>query len=764
MSTPARVAITGLGLLCPIGNEPSAILSALREGRSGIRPLTRYSTHHLQSKLAGEVAGYELSGTDQTAAMGVSAARQAWQSAAIQTNRYPSERIGLCVGASGAGLSHDSSSDVFSLRFQPHEQAAAIASSLFITGPVAMFTCASAGSGIAIVHAMNLLRGGYCDLVVAGGAECLSLVNHESMDSMRLCSTGACSPFSGQAGLTVGEGSAFFILERLEDAQTRRARVYAELYSFGVTQDAYDVVAGNPTGEGLARAMLRAMNAAAIQPAAVDWIKANGTSNRDQDTAETLAVKTVFAQAPPLSAIESFIGHANGAAPALGLGLAVLAFCDALVPPTLNFLTPRPGCDLDYVPNEARTSHASHVLANSVGFGGSNIAILTGTPLRSSLSENRTSDLCITGVGVVSPFGIGFEPFIQGLQRGASAIRRVTGWCGESFVGLAGELRAQKASSKLTLLQRFALAAAEEAFASASLTPENCDSSSLGLFVGLCRGSAAARHSYADALINSEARKSISKVVLRMARFTVASILAQRFKLQGYGATVSEGFGGGLHALAHACIHLENSPEEKALLVVAADETGEGPARSLSEMNWLAAGHDGCYLGPYDSQSKGTLLAEGAVALVVERTAFAKSRGAQIRAHIDGIGLTASPSPAGLSNAIRQALAKSNCTPDKISATYGNGSGIWPHDEAELTALRQVLPQEIPLGCANTCLGFAESTSGLFHVAAALHGLHGNEIFSLDHRRPKVVSGFFPRQLLTAQTEGHRNAAVLLAR
>ncbi len=758
MSINARVAITGLGLCCPIGCEPSTVLKALRQGRSGIGSLTRYSAAGLQSLSAGQVPGLPP-GSEATAQLSLTAARQAWHSAAFPPSFYSPARIGLCVGASGAGLQHDSPSSVFDLRFQPQQQASVIASDLNIAGPVVMFTNASVGSALALVHAMSLLRSGRCDLVVAGGAECLSRVNHESMDSMRLCSLTRCSPFSGEPGITVGEGSAFFVLESLPVARTRGAHVLAELFSFGVTHDAYDMVTGNPSGEGLARAMRIALTAAGIPASAVDWIKANGTANREQDSAETLAVKQVFAYPPPLSALESFVGHANGAAPAIGLALALIAFDNGLLPPTLNFSSARPGCDLDYVPNESRPFSASRVLANSLGFGGSNVALLFGAPLKTRLAAPPKSSLCITGVGVVSPFGAGLQPFISGLCSGASAIRRVFDWPPEetSFAALVEQIRAQRLAAKSTLLQQYASSAAQEAFSSAALDPRDYDPASLGVFAGLCRGSAAARSRYAAALADPQARMAISKLVLHMARFTVASSLSLRFQLQGYGATISEGFGAGLHALAHACIYLENASAEQAVLVVAADETGPGPAASLGEMKWLAAGHDGCYLRPYDRNSRGTILGEGAVALIVERTSFAERRGAPIRARIEGVGLTSGDSASDLAAAMRQAAGDI-----AVSAVYGNGCGIWPHDEAELQAWDEVLSPSVPRGCVNSGLGFAESASGLFHVAAALHGLSNNRFFSRDAQPVQPCAGLFPHQLLTARTEGHRNAAVLL--
>jgi 3-oxoacyl-[acyl-carrier-protein] synthase II len=736
MQKVARVGITGFGVFCPIGCEPAQILAALREGRSGIGPVTRYSVGHLQSRMAGEVHLEDAAHScDRTAQMAVGAARQAWQAANLAPGHYRPQRIGLCVGASGAGLNHGSPEDVFRLRFQPHEQATAVAAALEIQGPVVMFSSASAGSGLALVHAMNLLRGGYCDVVVAGGAECLSQVNHESMDTMRLCSVGACSPFSGDPGLTVGEGSAFFVLERLDEAKARQAQVQVELFSFGVTQDAYDVVGGDPSGEGLAHAFKYA-----LQSWSVDWIKANGTSNRDQDAAETLAIKQAFKSPPPVAALESFVGHANGAAPAIGLGLAIIAFQDGLIPPTLNFKERRAGCDLDYVPNQARMADANRVLASSVGFGGTNVALVFGKPISGASQGRAHAGLCITGVGVVSAFGAGFQSFIEGLSGEAetSKVDRET-------------------SGRLTLLQRFALTAATEALASAGLMPAHFDTRRFGLFMGLCRGSALARSEYAAALGDMQARRSMGKYILRMARFTVASAVSQRFQLKGYGATISEGFGAGLHALAHACVHLESSDTEQAMLVIAADETGPGPASALAEMNWLAAGHDGCYLRPYDPASTGTRLSEGAVALVLERSSFAEGRGANILARVKGVGITASQQDCRLSDAIRQAMAKSHFAPGGLAA-YGNGSGIWPQDECELKALRGSIPKDAPVGCVNGRLGFAESTSGLFQVAAALHGLKTGEFFSLDG----LMRGAFTHQLITARTEAGRNAAVVL--
>ncbi len=747
--------------MSPIGCDAAEILSALREGQSGLKPMNCPEVPHLHGKYAGEVQAFVLpkESLDRTAGMAVAAACKAWRDADVPSGLYERNRIGLCVGASGAGLTHNTTEDAFRLCFQPHEQAAAVAAALDAGGPVVMFSSASAGSGLALVQALHLLRSGRCDFVVAGGAECLSQVNHESMDSMRLCSVGPCSPFSGEPGLTVGEGSAFFLLERLDDAVARGARVHAELFSFGVTQDAYDIVGGDPSGEGLACAFAAALSAAALESGSIGWIKANGTSNRDQDAAETIAYKQVFSPVPPVTALESFVGHANGAAPAIGLGLALIAFEDGLLPATLNFTRRRAGCDLDYVPNQARQSSAARVLASSVGFGGSNVALIFGKPNAAELATVERSALCITGIGVVSAFGRGFGCFVNGLREGKSAIRQAQRWqdTQPAFAGLAEDVSDRRIGNKLTLLQRFALAASMEAIESANFPLAGFDMRALGVMVGLSRGSAAARSQYAAALSNTQARKTMGKLVVRMGRFTVASAISQHFKVKGYGGTIAEGFGAGLHALAHACIHLENSSSEEALLVVAADEIGPGTASSLKEMNWLAAGHDGCYLQPYDCRSKGTTLGEGAVALLIERTDFAKARGAKVRAHIEGVGLSANQKKCSLADAIQQAIEFSGGA--GIAGVYGNGSGIWEHDQAELQAVRQVLARDTPLGCANGGLGLAEAASGLFQVAAALHALEAGEFFPV---RQQMISGRFPKQLVTATTEGRRNAAVVL--
>jgi 3-oxoacyl-[acyl-carrier-protein] synthase II len=752
-----------MGVLSPIGCDAAAILSALREGRSGLKPMNCPGIPHLHGKFAGEVPAFALphESLDRTAGMAVAAACKAWQDANIPRGLYEPNRIGLCVGASGAGLTHNTTEDVFRLCFQPHEQAAAVARALNVGGPVVMFSSASAGSGLALVQAIHLLRSGRCDVVAAGGAECLSQVNHESMDSMRLCSVGPCSPFSGDPGLTVGEGSAFFLLERLDDASARGAPIHAELFSFGVTQDAYDIVGGDPSGEGLVCAFTAALNAAGLETGSIGWIKANGTSNRDQDAAETIACKQVFTPVPPITALESFVGHANGAAPAIGLSLALIAFENGLLPATLNFARRRAGCDLDYVPNQARESDASRVLASSVGFGGSNVALVFGKPNAAQLPSAEKSALCITGIGVVSAFGHGFGCFVSGLREGKSAIRQAQRWpeTEPAFAGLAEDVSDRRIGAKLTLLQRFALAASMEAFESANFRFEGFDMRALGVMVGLSRGSAAARSQYAAALSNVQARKTMGKLVVRMGRFTVASVISQHFKVKGYGGTIAEGIGAGLHALAHACIHLENCSNEQALLVVAADEIGPGTASSLKEMSWLAAGHDGCYLQPYDCQSKGTTLGEGAVALLVERTDFAKARGAKVRAHIEGVGLSANEKECSLADAIHQAIEFSGSAAAGIAGVYGNGSGIWQHDQYELQGMRQVLPRETPLGCANVGLGLAESTSGLFQVAASLHALETGEFFPV---RERMMSGRFPKQLVTATTEGRRNAALVL--
>jgi 3-oxoacyl-[acyl-carrier-protein] synthase II len=808
----ARIAVTGIGLLTPIGCTPHEVLENLRLGRSGIRKVDCFDTQSFNLQCAGEVLAFqadkhfspgELLELDRATQLGIVAAQQAWDNANLPP--VDAQRIALLTGMSGAGQYQNASysrkrkmvegpmAALFHLRNLPHFQAATIAKWLHIHGPSLAFTCASGGSSIAIGHAISLLRAGRVDIAIAGGAESLTIAGALAMDTLQLCAPGSCSPFSGAPGMTLGEGAAFLVLERHDDARVRGAEILAELLGCAVRHDAYDPIAADPSGQGIERAMCAALQQAEVAAGEIDWIKASGCSTRDQDMAETIAIKEVFGglgKYPPVSSLESSFGHANGAAGAIGLAAAILCRRAGMIPATLHSSTPRLGCDLDYVPNHPRNSTISYFMANTLAFGGGNVALVGGPCGARPISNEKPSNaVAITGLGTVTPAGCGIQPFLSALQQKRCAISEVGGFDTSCLrVKRAGLIKDYPRNvrgislARLHGLQRLAGAAVSEALEDAGLTRHMPPPERIGLMVALSRGPAAAQEQFYEMFCSDNRSPATGRAMLKMGRFHVTSTLAHCFQLRGFGATISEGTTAGLHALIHAREILSRDPEHDAMVVIAADELSTLPLRVAQDAGFLAGDDDGEgeKFRPYDPESRGTILGEGAAAVVIERLDVARKRGAHVYATISGCGLTndaegylqVESGGALLGSAIDQALAEGSVGSREIDLVYGHGRGIPGHDTREINALSPRFCST-PVTSIIGNLGLAEASCGLFSVAAAALGMQRDEAYPIagngrSSSALQFVTGDCRRLrqdhvLVLGSTENGANAALVLS-
>jgi 3-oxoacyl-[acyl-carrier-protein] synthase II len=802
-----RIAVTGIGLLTPAGCTPDEVLKNLRLGQGGIRPVESFDTQSFVTKYAGEVTGFvaedhfspcEMLELDRATQLGIVAARQAWSNAGPPL--MDPKRVALVNGMTGSGqyqnahftrtreLVEGVKASFFHVRNTPHFQTTNIARRLGVRGPVLTFTGASGGSTLAICHAMNLLKWGRASIVVAGGSESLTISSVVAMDSLQLSSSSMCSPFSGNPGMTLGEGAAYLVLEPYDQACRRGANILAELLGSASRADGFDSVASDPSGQGIARTMAAALKSAAVNPAQIAWIKASGCSTRDQDLAETIAIRQVFGQDRarlPVTSLESSFGHASGASGAIGLAAAILCRNDGTIPATLNFSAPRAGCDLDYVPNLPRRMAVNHFIANSIAFGGGNSAVVVAAPQRDRLTcENSVEEVAITGIGIISPFGCGKEPFLSALQKGQSGIAKIErfhtdGTCFKQagLVNDCTDASHDNSLKRLPALQRFATAAISGAMCDAGLVNHRLPQDRVGLFVALSRGPAEAQEHFFRSLSSGTRGPAMGKAMLKMGRFHVTSSLARTFHLRGFCATISDGATAGLHALIHARDVMRSDRDHDAMIVVAADELGPLFLRVAEDVGFLAADGRSC---PYDLESHGTILGEGAVAVVVERLADAKRRNASVYAVLHGCGLThdavgymqVEPNAEEFGRAIDLALSEAAIAPDEIDLVYGHGRGIPEYDRREIDAFQARFRQS-PVSCVTATLGLGEASCGLFSVAAAAIGLQRDEVYPLTNgvslsSLPTLVTSYHrltQRNVLVAGgTESGNNAALVLSR
>jgi len=400
-----RVAITGIGIVSPLGRGKAATLDALRQGRSGIRLLESIDATALNCRIGGEVPASALEGAvkgyDRFTRLALIAAEEAVAQADFTAAGYAPERVGSLIGT---GLGGCEALDAGYKRIYGEGQprvapttipwsmynaaASAVAAKYGARGIAYAVVSAYASSAHALGQAFQAIRAGQAEAMLAGGADApLTFGTLRAWESMRVLAVdnddpaAACRPFSAdRKGLVLAEGAPVLVLESLDAARRRNAPILGEITGFGITSDAGHLT--DPSPDGAARAMAMALHDGGHDPGDVGYINAHGTATRANDPTETAAIKIVFgerAQAIPVSSTKSLHGHAMGASGAIEIAASLLALNDGFLPPTINLATPDPACDLDYVPNVARPAQARLFLSNSFGFGGMNGVVAVRT-------------------------------------------------------------------------------------------------------------------------------------------------------------------------------------------------------------------------------------------------------------------------------------------------------------------------------------------------------------------------------------------------
>jgi len=405
-----RVVVTGIGVISPVGLTVSSTWEALISGKSGVDYIASFDPAPLETKFAAEAKGFdpmvyvsrkEAHRMDRFTQFAVAASLQAVESAGLRINNSNAEETGVIIGSSVGGLLSISEqlkvlSEAGPRRISPilaptmTGDAASVQVSLILGAKGLSYSPSSACSSgsDAIGQAYQAIRVGDAKVMIAGGTEApivpLIVAAFNSLHALSTSNNGvqaACRPFDAERdGFVLGEGAAIMVIEDASYAVERGAPILAEIVGYSATSDAFHLTQPSPDGEGAARALRLALKRADLSPSEIDYINAHGTATLLNDRAETRAIKSVFdehdAYRIPISASKSMIGHLIGAAGSIEAVICILAINHGIVPPTINLTHPDPECDLDYVPNEARSVKVKTAMSNSFGFGGHNSVLI----------------------------------------------------------------------------------------------------------------------------------------------------------------------------------------------------------------------------------------------------------------------------------------------------------------------------------------------------------------------------------------------------
>lgn len=397
-----RVVVTGLGAVTPIGTGREDFWTSLLEGRNGFGDVTSLDISGYKVNRGCELRDFDASpyfqrqdpnSMGRTSHLAVAAARMALGDAGLDADSYPSERAGVCIGTTSGeplvieelddcivGECLDESDKHFSYRYPCHVIAAHVAREFELGGINQVIPTACAAGNYAVAYAMDALLAGRADVMLAGGADAFSRITYTGFYRLGAIAPDICRPFDlNRSGMIPGEGAAMLVLESEERAQRRGARIYVEMAGYGLSCDAFHMTGPHPEGDGAARAMRMALKSSRSNREDVGYICAHGTGTKASDKAETKAVKQVFGDGAyqiPVSSIKSMLGHTMGAASAIEAVACASTLSEGKIPPTANWETPDPECDLDYVTSGARDQQVEVVMSNAYAFGGNNASIV----------------------------------------------------------------------------------------------------------------------------------------------------------------------------------------------------------------------------------------------------------------------------------------------------------------------------------------------------------------------------------------------------
>ncbi|MFN2441812.1 MAG: beta-ketoacyl-ACP synthase II [Thermoanaerobaculia bacterium] len=404
-----RVVITGIGLVTPLATGTRETWDSLLAGRSGVDVISRFDASAFDCRIAGEVRDFkpedwmekkEVKKADTFIQYAIAASQLAWDDAGLSLDDVDSERLGVIIGSGIGGLPSIEETHKKLLERGPGRISPFFIPSLIVNlaagqvsirfkakGPNSAPATACATGAHAIGDSMKIIQRGDADQMICGGAEAVvTPLAVGGFAAMKALSTRndepqrASRPWDADRdGFVMGEGAGIVILEEREHALRRGARIYCELTGYGMTADAYHITSPSEDGDGMSRVMRRALADAGIDPSQIDYINAHGTSTPVGDRAETNAVRTLFgdhARKLAISSTKSMTGHLLGAAGGVEAAITALVVKEGRIPPTINYENPDPECDLDYVPNQARTMNVRHALSNSFGFGGTNATLV----------------------------------------------------------------------------------------------------------------------------------------------------------------------------------------------------------------------------------------------------------------------------------------------------------------------------------------------------------------------------------------------------
>ncbi|MDX2969754.1 beta-ketoacyl-[acyl-carrier-protein] synthase family protein [Kribbella solani] len=754
------VAITGIGVTCALGTGADAVWTGVRDAVSGIGRTKRLDTSTLSCHYSGEVAEVAApprrskGRIDRAIGLALGAAAEALEDAKLDLAGFDPYRVGIATGTSVGGLDageqyhwqllrdgRAGASKAHLLMYPLSTSTDAVSAAFGLKGPKVVISNACAAGANSIGWALDTIREGRADVMLAGGVDVLDLLSLAGFDSLKALDEEPCAPYSRSSGLNIGEGAAFLVLESEELARARGAQVLGYVLGYALTSDAHHATAPDPVGGGALRAMRRALEQAGYTAADVDYVNGHGTGTPANDSAERKAVTALFGgkNVPPMSSTKSQVGHMLGAAGALEAAVCALAMREQVLPPTVNVEPAEEvaadGPAYDIVPNASRRADLGLVVSNSFAFGGNNCSLVLGRTLKPG-QQRPDRRVVITGAGVVSPIGLGRDGLITGLRAGQVGIAPATRIdTGEAASRLVAEITDQgyrrridpAYARRLDQLGTLVLAATRDAFADAEYQITRQNATDVGMVFGTYTGPLDTVAQLTETIGTDGPHRVNPRLFPNSVMNAAPGHACLSLQIKGPLSTLAIGCASGIAGLGYAS-DLIRRGEAEVMAAVSADE--------LTGLVHLGYDHLGILtsdaLRPYDTRASGCALGAGSVALVLESLEHAKERGATILAEVRGHAGTADAyrvagneeSGEAWAQCHRNALDAAGVTPAEVGVVYGDARGTGTLDRAEARAIASVFPAGTTrLANISGQVGHIHSTTPLMSVLAATESL-----------------------------------------
>ena len=714
-----RCVVTGLGLVCALGDDAASCAASAFSGKSGIEDVKSFGTANCYSHKGAEVAltDEELCSEkyDRTTLLCIKAAGEALADSGLDLEKEDRRKIGVILGTciGGAASIDKYYTDSFEgketckddiLRMPASAIANNVAGHFGLDGITANIVNACAAGTMSLAGACDMIRSGKADVFVAGGCDSFSSLAYAGFHALHALSEDACSPFNHSNGITIGEGSGVLIIESYEHAVARDAKIYCDVLGAGVSSDAYHITAPRPDGEGQMSAIRRAAYNSGVDLSEIDYINAHGTGTSKNDEAEFLSLKTLFGNRPELavSSTKSMNGHCLGAAGSIEAVLTIEAMKRGEVPPTIGYsaedieaLKEKSG-GIGFVANEKQAKELNVCMSNSFAFGGNNASIVFSKEPRDVKGISNTAPIYITGVGKVT----GTK------DEGASDYR--------ADVSPEVFKKHEVKSAFLRKLDRFSdlvLLSGIEALSDAGIKVDDTNADDIGIVIGTSDGPITEIVNFQKLVIEKGIENGSAFMFPNTVYNAAGGYLSIFTGIRGYNITIANGFQAGLQSVMYACDAIRRG-DENIMLATGADELTD-----IEHDLYENAG----YLGD------GVVLGEGAVTLILESAESAAKRGSKKYAQIAGYATARHSVPYGIAcgtgealvRAIEEAIADAGISAEDISVLYGFANGLKPLDDILGDAVSKIWKNGIEIRNVREDSGEARAASAALSLARA---------------------------------------------